>query len=89
MNLILCPPFSKLFDSKLERNIEQYLAVQHIVAGSSKPAPYLVFGPPGTGNVSAYNQCIMLSGAWQYDKQNNKDPKYFDPYQYFSVQHII
>ena len=24
-------------------------AIQHIVKGSSRPAPYLVFGPPGTG----------------------------------------
>uniref|UniRef100_A0A674EXA2 RNA helicase n=1 Tax=Salmo trutta TaxID=8032 RepID=A0A674EXA2_SALTR len=30
-------------------NPEQYTAVQNIVAGSSRPAPYLVFGPPGTG----------------------------------------
>lgn len=39
----------KLFDRKLEDNPEQYAAVRHIVAGSSRPAPYLIFGPPGTG----------------------------------------
>uniref|UniRef100_A0A665T4T5 RNA helicase n=1 Tax=Echeneis naucrates TaxID=173247 RepID=A0A665T4T5_ECHNA len=33
----------------LENNPEQHAAVQRIVAGSSKPAPHLVFGPPGTG----------------------------------------
>uniref|UniRef100_A0AAQ4QBB5 RNA helicase n=1 Tax=Gasterosteus aculeatus aculeatus TaxID=481459 RepID=A0AAQ4QBB5_GASAC len=33
----------------LENNPEQRAAVQRIVAGSSKPAPHLVFGPPGTG----------------------------------------
>ncbi|TSN76534.1 putative RNA helicase SDE3 [Bagarius yarrelli] len=38
-----------LFDRKLEENDEQYTAVCNIVAGVSKPAPYLVFGPPGTG----------------------------------------
>ncbi|CAB1461141.1 unnamed protein product [Pleuronectes platessa] len=41
-----------MFDRNLENNPEQRAAVQHIVAGSSKPAPYLVFGPPGTGKTS-------------------------------------
>uniref|UniRef100_A0A671X225 RNA helicase n=1 Tax=Sparus aurata TaxID=8175 RepID=A0A671X225_SPAAU len=49
---------SELFDSKLERNPEQYRAVQHIVAGSSKPAPYLVFGPPGTGKTVTVVEAI-------------------------------
>uniref|UniRef100_A0AAX7VB60 RNA helicase n=1 Tax=Astatotilapia calliptera TaxID=8154 RepID=A0AAX7VB60_ASTCA len=44
----------------LENNPEQHAAVQRIVAGSSKPAPHLVFGPPGTGKtitvVEAINQ---------------------------------
>ncbi|KAM9350970.1 putative helicase mov-10-B.1 [Symphorus nematophorus] len=48
----------RLFDSKLERNPEQYQAVQHIVAGSSKPAPYLVFGPPGTGKTVTLVEAI-------------------------------
>uniref|UniRef100_A0A667Y223 RNA helicase n=1 Tax=Myripristis murdjan TaxID=586833 RepID=A0A667Y223_9TELE len=39
----------RLFNEHLKGNEEQCKAVQHIVAGSSKPAPYLVFGPPGTG----------------------------------------
>lgn len=45
----LCLFADRLFDKQLEDNPEQYQAVQHIVAGSSRPAPYLVFGPPGTG----------------------------------------
>uniref|UniRef100_A0AAQ5ZAQ5 RNA helicase n=1 Tax=Amphiprion ocellaris TaxID=80972 RepID=A0AAQ5ZAQ5_AMPOC len=56
------PPFAcqqtELFDCKLERNPEQYRAVQHIVAGSSKPAPYLVFGPPGTGKTVTLVEAI-------------------------------
>ncbi|XP_023143843.1 putative helicase mov-10-B.2 [Amphiprion ocellaris] len=46
-----CLPMPKLrmFNRKLENNPEQHAAVQRIVAGSSKPAPHLVFGPPGTG----------------------------------------
>uniref|UniRef100_A0A3Q1FUN6 RNA helicase n=1 Tax=Acanthochromis polyacanthus TaxID=80966 RepID=A0A3Q1FUN6_9TELE len=51
-------PGLKLFDWKLERNPEQYQAVQHIVAGSSKPAPYLVFGPPGTGKTVTMVEAI-------------------------------
>ncbi|XP_041801095.1 putative helicase mov-10-B.1 [Chelmon rostratus] len=47
-----------LFDSKLKENPEQYKAVQHIVAGSSKPAPYLVFGPPGTGKTLTLVEAI-------------------------------
>ncbi|MEQ2240211.1 hypothetical protein ILYODFUR_012460 [Ilyodon furcidens] len=61
------PPFScqkpdlpklKLFDYQLEKNPEQYQAVQHIVAGSSRPAPYLVFGPPGTGKTVTVVEAI-------------------------------
>uniref|UniRef100_A0A669CCT7 RNA helicase n=1 Tax=Oreochromis niloticus TaxID=8128 RepID=A0A669CCT7_ORENI len=52
-------PMPKL-RSGLENNPEQHAAVQRIVAGSSKPAPHLVFGPPGTGKtitvVEAINQ---------------------------------
>ncbi|XP_045911976.1 putative helicase mov-10-B.2 isoform X1 [Micropterus dolomieu] len=51
-------PNLRLFDYKLEKNPEQYRAVQHIVAGSSKPAPYLVFGPPGTGKTVTLVEAI-------------------------------
>ncbi|KAE8293494.1 putative helicase mov-10-B.2 [Larimichthys crocea] len=51
-------PKLRLFDIKLERNPEQYQAVQNIVAGSSKPAPYLVFGPPGTGKTVTLVEAI-------------------------------
>ena len=44
---ILC--FVRLYDRQIEQNAEQFLAVKHIVAGTSRPAPYLLFGPPGTG----------------------------------------
>ncbi|XP_035008504.2 putative helicase mov-10-B.1 isoform X2 [Hippoglossus stenolepis] len=56
-------PTLRMFYRDLENNPEQRAAVQHIVAGSSKPAPYLVFGPPGTGKTStlveAMYQVIM------------------------------
>ncbi|KAI3356934.1 hypothetical protein L3Q82_003576 [Scortum barcoo] len=56
--LFLYRPVNRLFDLKLEKNPEQYQAVQHIVAGSSKPAPYLVFGPPGTGKTVTLVEAI-------------------------------
>ncbi|KAK2861814.1 hypothetical protein Q5P01_001347 [Channa striata] len=45
----LSMPKLRMFNRQLENNPEQNAAVQRIVAGSSKPAPHLVFGPPGTG----------------------------------------
>uniref|UniRef100_A0A8C6P2T8 RNA helicase n=1 Tax=Nothobranchius furzeri TaxID=105023 RepID=A0A8C6P2T8_NOTFU len=51
-------PHLKLFDQQLERNPEQYQAVQQIVAGSSRPAPYLIFGPPGTGKTVTVVEAI-------------------------------
>ncbi|XP_008334715.1 putative helicase mov-10-B.1 [Cynoglossus semilaevis] len=51
-------PDLTLCDRKLQDNTEQYQAVQHIVAGSSKPAPYLVFGPPGTGKTVTLVEAI-------------------------------
>uniref|UniRef100_A0A8C5DLP8 RNA helicase n=1 Tax=Gouania willdenowi TaxID=441366 RepID=A0A8C5DLP8_GOUWI len=53
-------PKLRIFNRQLENNPEQHAAVQRIVVGSSKPAPHLVFGPPGTGKtvtlVEAMNQ---------------------------------
>ncbi|KAI7797624.1 putative helicase mov-10-B.2 [Triplophysa rosa] len=54
----LSQPSLRLFDSKLEFNHEQYSAVCNIVAGVSKPAPYLVFGPPGTGKTVTIVEAI-------------------------------
>uniref|UniRef100_A0A3P9P524 RNA helicase n=1 Tax=Poecilia reticulata TaxID=8081 RepID=A0A3P9P524_POERE len=51
-----------MLNRRIENNPEQRKAVQHIIAASSKPAPYIVFGPPGTGKtitmVEAINQVI-------------------------------
>ncbi|KAM9409052.1 putative helicase mov-10-B.1 [Pholidichthys leucotaenia] len=53
-------PKLRMFNRQLESNPEQHAAVQRILAGSSMPAPHLVFGPPGTGKtvtlVEAMNQ---------------------------------
>uniref|UniRef100_UPI0037E7FEF8 putative helicase mov-10-B.1 n=1 Tax=Semicossyphus pulcher TaxID=241346 RepID=UPI0037E7FEF8 len=56
----LSMPKLRMFNRQLENNPQQHAAIQRIVAGSSKPAPHLVFGPPGTGKtitlVEAINQ---------------------------------
>ncbi|XP_051280100.1 putative helicase mov-10-B.1 isoform X1 [Dicentrarchus labrax] len=51
----------------IESNPEQHMAIQHILAGSAKPSPYLVFGPPGTGKtatlVEAINQIVKTQAS--------------------------
>ncbi|XP_048873880.1 putative helicase mov-10-B.1 isoform X2 [Brienomyrus brachyistius] len=57
------PPLSlRLIDKKLESNEKQRSAVEHIVSGSSRPAPYLVFGPPGTGKTVTLVEAIKQVG---------------------------
>ena len=55
---------TRCLDSKIEENVEQRQAVKNILEKSSRPYPYLVFGPPGTGKtvtiVEAINQVRML-----------------------------
>ncbi|KAM6237092.1 helicase MOV-10 [Porphyrio hochstetteri] len=46
------------FDRKLQANEEQRRAVTHIVTGVSRPAPYLIFGPPGTGKTVTLVEAI-------------------------------
>ncbi|XP_053943610.1 helicase MOV-10 [Cuculus canorus] len=46
------------FDRKLLANEEQCRAVTHIVTGMSRPAPYLIFGPPGTGKTVTLVEAI-------------------------------
>lgn len=51
-------PHLSMFNKDLENNPEQKSAVQHILSGTSRPAPYLIFGPPGTGKTVTVVEAI-------------------------------
>ncbi|XP_053381193.1 putative helicase mov-10-B.1 isoform X2 [Mercenaria mercenaria] len=49
-------PMKPWYDRKL--NPEQTIAVTNIVQGTSRPGPYLIFGPPGTGKTVTVTEAI-------------------------------
>jgi helicase MOV-10 len=46
------------FNENIQSNPEQVQAITHIVNGTSYPAPYIIFGPPGTGKTSTITETI-------------------------------
>ncbi|KAI5109137.1 putative helicase mov-10-B.1 [Silurus meridionalis] len=51
-------PTLRIYNRDLENNPEQKAAVQHILSGQYKPAPYMIFGPPGTGKTVTLVEAI-------------------------------
>ncbi|XP_060805103.1 uncharacterized protein LOC106136235 [Amyelois transitella] len=47
------------YNRLIQNNAEQRSAVQHIVSGTSGKAPYIVFGPPGTGKTMTIVEAII------------------------------
>ncbi|XP_033744522.1 putative helicase MOV-10 [Pecten maximus] len=47
------------YNKDLENNKEQAIAINNILIGMSRPAPYLVFGPPGTGKTVTIVEAMM------------------------------
>lgn len=48
----------ELFENAIADNPEQYQAIKNIVSGTSYPAPYILFGPPGTGKTKTIVESI-------------------------------
>ena len=66
--LIYCRRF---YDAKLHNNQEQEQAIRNIVAGTSRPIPYLLFGPPGTGKTVTIVEAIkQVHSQFDYKRLN-------------------
>lgn len=49
----------RFYNASIKENPEQATAVQHIISGTSGRAPYMVFGPPGTGKTVTIVEAII------------------------------
>lgn len=57
------------FNPSIETNLEQQKAVENIVKSTSCPAPYIIFGPPGTGKTSTMVEAIAQ--VWKLKPEAN------------------
>ena len=68
-------PALEFLNSKMHKNPEQRAAVEQIVNGAHHPAPYIIFGPPGTGKtvtlVEAMAQLIKVPAHQAYSYSPN------------------
>lgn len=62
------PSDIKLFNENLRNNEEQMQAICNIMAGTSRPYPYILFGPPGTGKTATVVEAILQ--VWKRDAKN-------------------
>ncbi|XP_049877513.1 putative helicase mov-10-B.1 [Pectinophora gossypiella] len=56
---IAVQPISKFYNKVIRDNDEQRSAVEHVVSKTSGLAPYIVFGPPGTGKTMTIVEAII------------------------------
>ncbi|OWF53196.1 putative helicase MOV-10 isoform X2 [Mizuhopecten yessoensis] len=66
-NMNILPLPLMLYNKDLENNDEQKKAIHNILSGISRPAPYLVFGPPGTGKTVTIVEAMMQ--IWKHFKK--------------------
>ncbi|GAA5820385.1 hypothetical protein JCM3770_000817 [Rhodotorula araucariae] len=57
----------KFLDSKIARNPHQRDAILSIFHGSSGPAPFVLFGPPGTGKMTTLVEAVRQLIAYRED----------------------
>ncbi|XP_022660452.1 putative helicase mov-10-B.1 isoform X2 [Varroa destructor] len=48
-----------LYNKEIKENPEQFKAIKSIIKGEHRPAPFILFGPPGTGKTSTIVEAIM------------------------------
>ncbi|PWA26567.1 hypothetical protein CCH79_00000751, partial [Gambusia affinis] len=66
--VITANDFSISSPPMIENNPEQRKAIEHILARTAKPAPYLIFGPPGTGKTVTLVEVIKQIVSTQDSK---------------------
>ncbi|XP_046486556.1 putative helicase MOV-10 [Neodiprion pinetum] len=57
------------FDKNIATNVEQKQAIRNIIARTAHPAPYILFGPPGTGKTATLVEAI--SQIWKLNPSNH------------------
>uniref|UniRef100_F6YN75 RNA helicase n=1 Tax=Ornithorhynchus anatinus TaxID=9258 RepID=F6YN75_ORNAN len=64
-----------LHDRRLESNPQQVQAIRNIILDTSRPAPYLIFGPPGTGKTVTLVEAIKQDYCnWDEDSKDYEYP---------------